>query len=125
MVSNKIILKGIPKSTNHLYRYMCFGRAPRMYLISEGKDLRDDYQKQLKRQWFLPPLQGNVAVEIWLFFKDKRKRDWDNYHKLSMDACNKILWKDDSQIVYAVVHKEVDKNNPRIEIVLQYENDIA
>lgn len=47
-----------------------------------------------------------------------RKSDWDNFHKLSMDALTGIVWADDSQIVEANVRKEYDPKKPRIEIVV-------
>jgi len=35
-----------------------------------------------------------------------------------MDALTGIVWEDDSQIVEALVKKRYDKENPRIEIVI-------
>lgn len=60
--------------------------------------------------------EGPLRVAIQLFLGSKRKADWDNFHKLSMDAMTGLVYEDDSQIMYATVLKGYDKENPRIEI---------
>jgi Holliday junction resolvase RusA-like endonuclease len=45
------------------------------------------------------PFEGDIAVEMHFHRADKRRCDVDNLQKLLLDACNGILWKDDSQIV--------------------------
>lgn len=80
------------------------------------KTLKEDWQWQIKQQWRQPILEDELEIEITLYFKDKRRRDWDNFHKLSMDALEGIVFKDDSQVKDAHVHMRYDKTNPRIEI---------
>jgi Holliday junction resolvase RusA-like endonuclease len=111
-----ITLLGEPKSTNNLYRYACRGNFPAMYMTKEGKDLKESYQWQAKSQGISAPFEGDITVQIILYFGTKRKCDWDNFHKLSMDALTGIVWLDDSQIRSARVTKSYDKSNPRIEI---------
>lgn len=112
----KIILKGSPRTTNTLYATVCRGSFPTRYMTKGGKDLKDDYSWQAKSQWKGQPLEGNVEVGIKIYFATKRKADWDNFHKLSMDALTGIVWVDDSQIQKATVEKFYDKENPRIEL---------
>lgn len=112
-----IVLEGKPQSTNHLYKPTVRG----IYLTQEGKDLKEDYAWQAKAQWKREPLtQQNLLVDIHLYFPDKRRRDWDNWHKLSMDALTGIVYEDDSQILAATVSKHIDKERPRIEIKVQW-----
>jgi len=112
-----IILTGNPLSTQNVYKIASRGGFARMYMSKEGKDRKEEYHWELKQQWGRKkPLQGNLSIGIDLYFGDKRKRDWDNFHKLSMDAMSGIVWDDDSQVLEAVVKKEYDKKNPRIEI---------
>ena len=81
------------------------------------KDLKEDYQWQAKEQWKGKPLKGDLEIQVDLYFGTKRKKiDWDNFHKLSMDALSGIVWEDDSQIIKATVTKNYDKENTRIEI---------
>lgn len=112
----KIILKGKPLSNNNIYKMMCRGNFPNRYLSSKGKDLKEDYQWQIIQQYKQKPLTGDLKVKIKTYHDNKRKNDWDNFHKLSMDALTGIVYEDDSQIMSALVEKFIDKENPRIEI---------
>ena len=108
----KIILKGNPLSTNHIYRHT----GHRVYMTAEGKALKESYQWQLKEQYKEKPISEIVSISLHIFFGDKRKRDIDNYNKIVLDACSGILWEDDSQICDMFIGKYYDKQNPRIEI---------
>jgi len=55
-----------------------------------------------------------LQITIRLFFPDKRVRDWDNFHKISMDSLTGIVWKDDSQVKRATI--EMMDGEPRIEV---------
>jgi Holliday junction resolvase RusA-like endonuclease len=110
-----IVLKGNPISTNALYK----PRANGIYMTRDGHNLKQVYQWEAKKQWRFPPLVGDLAVSVWLFFGDNKRRDWDNWHKISMDSLTGICWNDDSQIQQATVRKKVDTENPRIEIYIE------
>lgn len=87
-----------------------------MYVTSEGNSLKRKYQFEAKKQIGKLFFDSAIEVYIKLFFSNLYIRDWDNYHKLSMDSLNGIVWKDDSLIQKATVEKCFDKENPRIEI---------
>ena len=54
----------------------------------------------------------HVEVHIWP--KNRRRADVDNYAKNFLDACNGVLWPDDSQIDRLLVERMPhDKDNPR------------
>lgn len=112
----RIILKGKPISTGSIYRYACRGNYPCMYMTAKGKTLKESYQWQAKQQWRSKPLKCPITVVIDTYHDNHRKNDWDNFHKLSMDALTSIVYEDDSQIEQAIVSKHYDKENPRIEI---------
>lgn len=109
----RIVLKGDPKSTQHLYR-----PSPRggMYMTGNAKALKLDYGWQAKSQWKGEPLQGPIEVTIALYFKDHRRRDWDNWQKISMDALQGIVFNDDSQIRFAHVEMYSGAVEPCIEL---------
>jgi len=111
-----IVLTGEPKSTQHIYRNTCRGVFSTTYMTAEGKALKEQYQWEARAQWTGKPLEGDVELEIALYFGTKRKADWDNFHNLSCDALTGIVYHDDSQVVRAVVTKHYDKAKPRIEI---------
>ena len=114
-----ITLLGQALSTNNLYKHA----RNISYMSSAGRKLKEDYIKQVSAQWKKPPLTGDLYVEIILYFGDKRRRDFDNYHKLSFDSMSGIVYEDDVQIMKATILKAYDKENPRIEIILKKYND--
>lgn len=113
-----ITLEGNPLSTNQIYRR----HGHIIYMKTDAKHLKESYQWQAKSQWKKKPLKDDISVEIKIYFSDRRKRDWDNYHKLTMDSLTSIVWVDDSQIKKAYVQLFYDKMNPRTEIIV---NSIA
>lgn len=85
----------------------------------EAKELKNSYILQTMLQYKWKSLKWPIEVGIKIFFWDRRVRDWDNYHKLSMDALTWIIFDDDSQIKKATVEiMEIDKENPRIELII-------
>lgn len=110
----EFILKGNPKSTQHIYGHT----GHRVYMTTEGKALKEDYQWQVKSQYRGKPKTGDIDLRVELFFGDNRKRDIDNYNKILLDAFTGILWEDDSQIISLLIIKNKDLKNPRIELQL-------
>ncbi len=107
-----IVLTGNPISTQHLY----LQKGHLRFMSKEGKTLKEQYQWEAKKQWKKPMLTIPLEIDITLYFGNKRRRDWDNWHKLTCDALSGIVYEDDSQILDAHVHKRYDATNPRIEI---------
>ena len=60
----------------------------------------------------------SAVIKLYRKFKSSSRRfgDWDNLGKAICDACNKIIYADDSQIVRCTVEKHTDKLDPRVEI---------
>jgi Holliday junction resolvase RusA-like endonuclease len=117
-ISRHIVLLGKPISTGTIYKTMCRGNFPCTYLTSKGKVLKESYQWQAKSQWKGKTISTPITVVINTYHDNHRKNDWDNFHKLSMDALTGIVYEDDSQIIEAIVKKHYDHLNPRIEIDL-------
>ncbi len=111
-----IVLQGRPMSNNNIYKTMCRGNFPTRYLCKKASDLKNSYVNQIRGQWKSQPLTGPLNAVITTYHDNKRKNDWDNFHKLSMDAMTGIVYVDDSQIQTAIVKRKYDKENPRIEI---------
>lgn len=112
-----LTLLGEPRSTGSIYKMVCRGKFGNVYMSKDGKELKESYQWQAKSQWKNKSLiKEDLEISIWIYFGTKRKADWDNFHKLSMDALTGIVWVDDSQIQSARVFKLYDPLSPRIEI---------
>ena len=85
----------------------------------KAKDTKASYILQVQNQYKEEIMTGMLHIIIFLYFWDARRRDRDNWHKISMDALEWIVYLDDSQIQMAVVNKRIDRENPRIEILIQ------
>jgi len=106
----------------------------RMYDPKKSREFKD-YVKLVASEYRPEQLlEGPLYLEVKIFkpslksFSKKKKvaaergevrpttkPDVDNYVKSIKDACNKVIWKDDSQIVDLHVSKFYSEN-PRIEI---------
>lgn len=70
------------------------------------------------------PLTGNLEVEFKYYFPNKAVHDHLNFNKALNDALTGIVWKDDKQIKISHHYTELDKEDPRIELIINeiYEN---
>jgi len=111
----KMTLKWQQISTQHAYGQ----RGKIRYMKKHAKDLKDWYIMQSKCSYRGPILEEPLDVMIDLHFYSNARRDWDNWHKLSMDALEWIVFKDDCQIQNALVRKrEKCKYDPKIIITI-------
>ena len=71
----------------------------------------------------LEPMTGELKAVLKFYRKYKRisRRfgDCDNLSKAVLDACNGIIYADDSQILCCSCEKYTDKDKPRIEIEIE------
>jgi crossover junction endodeoxyribonuclease RusA len=112
-------MKTLTLTGNPISTQTCYGQRGKIrYMKKEAKERKEQYQWEIKSQWREPLIEDDVTIEVHLYFGDRRRRDWDNYHKLSMDALEDIVLKDDSQIITATVTKHYDKENPRTVITI-------
>lgn len=88
----------------------------RGYMAKPCKDLKTDYQWQLKSQYHDEPITAPLAVSMELYLGTKRRADIDNFNKLVFDSLSGIVYEDDSQIQHLTIAKLYDKTNPRIEL---------
>ena len=107
-----IVLKWHPLSVQHIY-----GQRGRIrYMKKNAKLMKADYISQIIQQYSWETIETPVSIVVEIYFWDRRKRDWDNYHKLSMDSLEWTVLVNDNQIRKALVELYYDKENPRIEI---------
>jgi crossover junction endodeoxyribonuclease RusA len=111
----KITLKIPNVSTNKMYTTS--KTTGRKILSDIARVTKEGWQWEAVSQYKGEPRKGDLAVEIYLHFPDKKRRDLDNIKAL-LDSMSKILWNDDSQIVDLHIRKYVSPNNPRIEIIV-------
>lgn len=85
-----------PISINAAYRF----KNNNMYMTKEAKEFKKIINEKYKEY---EKINGKVKLYVKFYFKDKRKRDVDNYLKLFIDSIKDILINDDSEIenIYA------------------------
>ncbi len=91
---------------------------------ADAKKLKASYVEQINEQYWGDLIEEDVSITIELFFGDKRKRDRDNYHKLSMDSLEDTVLVNDVQIQRAEVTKHYDKETPRIELYIDWWDEL-
>jgi len=64
----------------------------------------------------LQPVTSSLSVSVECFFKGQPRVDVDNLLKLVLDAFNRRVWADDSQVVEAHVRKHVKCTLPRTDV---------
>lgn len=112
----KLVFKGEPLSTNHVWKHSCRNGYLHSYMTPAGAALKEAYEWQAKAQWKQAILLGDVELEVTLYFGNRRKRDPDNQLKLLFDSMNRIVYADDSCITKFTVYKAYDKAHPRVEV---------
>ena len=111
----KLELSTVPPSVNTLWINKPNGR----YKSKKGKIFEETARSELKKQFRCKPLVNSLKVHIRLYFKDKRKRDIDNYNKAILDSMTKIIYEDDSQIEELNVKKLVGCGFDKVEIEVE------
>ena len=61
---------------------------------------------------------NKFGVRCLFVQKNSQRRDIDNMLKLVLDACNHLVWEDDTQVSEIMALKQIDPDNPRTEIVI-------
>ena len=89
-----IVLYRLPISVNHAYPQ---SRTGRRYLSPEGKAFKEEIGWEAKKVYKLPPNEDNLVLGLYFSWKDKRRRDCQNYIKLIADALEGIIVLDDKQ----------------------------
>lgn len=94
--------------------YRCFNGR---YLKSKkGRETSEELIWEIRSEWKGNELKSSVALNILLYFGDKRRRDIDAYLKILLDSMQGIVYENDSQVTELHVFKLYDKNDPRVEI---------
>lgn len=110
MKSFTITLPGCPQPKERARR----GAGGRWYTPERTrryeKSIGELAQVYVPRDW---PADAKYSVEVVAHFPDARARDLDNVAKSVLDACNKVLWRDDSQVSRVALQREIDRVNPR------------
>lgn len=108
-----------------------FRLGKRTYTPGKTRAFEADLRKEAYLLWKVPPLEGPLIVELYLWLEKPRsvkryfptaRGDVDNYAKGVLDAMNGIIWHDDAQIVTLIAHKQYSRQ-PGVELVVAQVNE--
>jgi len=70
------------------------------------------------QSYTVKPVSIIVTAFCSIKHDSKQAGDIDNLLKSILDSLNGIFYKDDGQVIHAVIHKVKDKDNPRVEVII-------
>ena len=85
-------------------------------MTKRGKDTKESMSWEFREQFKGEIIESDVCLNVLFYFKDKRKRDIDSHLKALLDSMSGIVYLDDSQVTELHVYKEIDVDNPRVEV---------
>lgn len=63
-----------------------------------------------------PASDGRFALRVAVYFPDRKPRDLSNLVKSIEDGCNRVVWRDDSQVDVLGAVRKLDRENPRVDV---------
>lgn len=118
----KLEISKLPPSVNVIWRHKNNPnkkKPPIVYKTEEGKIFEKMAKFELKKQYEGKVLTEPIILNVRLFFKDKRRRDIDNYNKGIYDAMTGVIYKDDSQIIKSTTEKIIGCGFEKVEIEVE------
>lgn len=116
MVINFIVY-GNTVSKSNSYR-IAGNRLYKTQAVKDWELLIKQSASVTKPQNWMHTQSYNVSVKI--FWPNKRRKDIDNISKSLLDSMAGILYEDDSQVQELHLYRGFDKQNPRIEVSVEY-----
>ena len=74
-------------------------------MSEEGRQFKTHMSAHLENMSGLVIMKGPLRVSVVFSFKDKRRRDVDNYLKSTLDCLTGVIYDDDSQITELHAYK--------------------
>lgn len=107
-------------SVNHLYSF----RRGKRFMTKKGLKYMQDVglltSSAIREQRYKVEEEGVwLIVELKYYFADLRRRDCHNMHKIIMDSLEQIAFKDDRWVLVQDKFVGLDRDNPRVEVVIR------
>lgn len=109
-MSEHVFTLPVPPSANRYWRVY----NNRIVVTDEARAYKEEIRLLLRG---IVPILNDVAVNFTVF-RPSRRGDLDNYNKVMFDALQGLAYVNDNQIVEIHSFREDDKNNPRVEFLV-------
>ena len=87
----------------------------RVLISKDGREFKKEVDLLLNNY---EKILGKIKLTLILYFKDKRKRDLDNYNKVLIDCLKNKLFEDDDQIYQLYMEKHIGCGYNKICIII-------
>ena len=109
----------LPPSKNHAYFYRRGAKIPKASTDKYVERTRKQITKEMKKQkWKKDRDHVWYYLDLFFYFPDRRRRDSHNCIEVLMDALETVLFRDDYYIMPRIQTVELDRENPRLEVVM-------
>tara|TARA_B110000967_G_C18546252_1_gene393090 strand:- start:143 stop:598 length:456 start_codon:yes stop_codon:yes gene_type:complete len=88
----------------------------RVLISKDGREFKKEMELLLNNY---EKIMGKIRLTLILHFKDKRKRDLDNYNKVLIDCLKNKLFEDDDQIYQLYMEKHIGCGFNKISIGIE------
>jgi len=107
-----------PIGTNSAYKKRPYGHG--LFMTEEAKAYKMAIRTAATAAMAAKGLQDfwleNPEVTLTFTYGDKRRHDIDSAIKLTLDAMNDVVWRDDTEINWLLVRKDYAKNRPCVSV---------
>jgi len=109
----------LPPSINHMYANAYIkGRSIKVY--TQQANAWRQQALYILRPRIKRTIDEKVIIELYYYFPDARRRDTHNTLKILCDVLEEAgLVTDDRYLLPRVMNYEIDRQNPRIEIIVK------
>jgi len=118
----ELIFFGEPLTKSNAHKFY----RGKVYIPKKIKDYESSlktFAKAVMKKEKRQPTKKLVKIKIVYYYGTKRRKDLLNLPKTTCDALNETVYKDDSQIHQASLKKKLDRDNPRVHIIVEEMRD--
>lgn len=114
-----LVVKGEPASKANSRRLITMGGKPRFIKSAKALSYAEAFNLQVKK--VEPLLEGELRVDMWIYYASQRP---DLDESLILDLLQDKLYANDRQVRERHIHHFIDKDDPRVEILIQQRDKV-
>lgn len=108
-----LVVYGEPASKANSRKLVMFGKRPASIKSDKARGYARDFDLQVRP--ILPLMQGELRIDLWIYYRTQRP---DLDESLILDLLQGKIYENDRQVRERHVYHMIDKENPRIEILI-------
>lgn len=109
-----LVVLGEPASKANSRKLVMFGKQrPASIKSDKARGYARDFDLQVRP--ILPLMQGELRIDLWIYYRTQRP---DLDESLILDLLQGKIYENDRQVRERHVYHMIDKENPRIEILI-------